>query len=411
MRHRILSGLALAMAFPVAALAQGDEKPQQLTLPTAMLTDGPGFQVDEALGSGEMTISPQGPFSPTQFVYEGYYLLVPGGPEAKAMARVQVTNVRERSVTMKTSAEAAKAFPKGTNVKLVRPFQVTTNQMIVLPELMTLDDPQSGMDGEGQDSRTAAALMRSINNMKQIGLGLHNYYSANEHLPPAVVRGPDGKPWHSWRVLILPYLEQGTLYNEYDFSQPWDSEKNKKLIDKMPAVYRDPIYADAKGGFTNYAVISGEGTLFPPEGAKLKKDGPGGLNFDPEGLITFANVLDGTSNTVAVAPIAPDRKVPWTKPEDIAFGDEFPALGDPKGIALPYNFAGKKVAPVLLMDGSVQLLPATTNPVVVNTLITRAGGELVGANTFQAIQGAPLVSGTVTLTITKKAGKATATIR
>ena len=153
------------------------------------------------------------------------------------------------------------------------------------------------------------------------------------------------------------------------------------------------------------------GTLFPPEGAKPKKDGQGGLDLDPEGLITFANVLDGTSNTIAVAPIAPERKVPWTKPEDIAFGDDFPALGDPKGIALPYTLGGKKVAPVLMMDGSVQLLPATTNPVVVNTLMTRAGGEIVGPDTFQPVQGAPRASGMVTLTITKKDGKATATVR
>ena len=55
---------------------------------------------------------------------------------------------------------------------------------------------------------------------------MHNFHAITNHFPPAVIFGPDGKPWHSWRVLILPYLEENELYNAYDFSQPWDSPRN-----------------------------------------------------------------------------------------------------------------------------------------------------------------------------------------
>ena len=61
-----------------------------------------------------------------------------------------------------------------------------------------------------------------MNNLKQIGLAFHNYADAYRSFPPAVIYGPDGKPWHSWRVLLLPFLEQQPLYEQYDFSQPWD---------------------------------------------------------------------------------------------------------------------------------------------------------------------------------------------
>jgi hypothetical protein len=64
------------------------------------------------------------------------------------------------------------------------------------------------------------------NQMKQLGLALHNYAAANGHLPPAVSRGPDGKPLLSWRVAILPYLEEEQLYKQFHQDEPWDSPHN-----------------------------------------------------------------------------------------------------------------------------------------------------------------------------------------
>ena len=78
-------------------------------------------------------------------------------------------------------------------------------------------------------------------------------------MPLAVLVGPDGKPWHSWRVLLLPYLGYRDMFDQYDLSQPWDSTKNLRLLDKMPPVYHDPIYGDHIGPFTHYAALVGDG--------------------------------------------------------------------------------------------------------------------------------------------------------
>ncbi len=104
-----------------------------------------------------------------------------------------------------------------------------------------------------------AAVSRSANNLKQIGLAMHNYASANkDDFPPAAVCDKKGKPQLSWRVLILPYIDQNELYKQFKLDEPWDSEHNKKLIEKMPAVYKLP---GAKEGTTDthYRVFVGNG--------------------------------------------------------------------------------------------------------------------------------------------------------
>ena len=101
------------------------------------------------------------------------------------------------------------------------------------------------------------------NAIKKIFLAFHKYHEKNKHLPPAIVYGPDGKPRHSWRVLILPFLDEHLLYQQYDFSVPWDDPKNAAILDKMPQVYRDPFSENENDNRTRYLVISGPGTAFP----------------------------------------------------------------------------------------------------------------------------------------------------
>src|ERR1043165_2482222 len=79
-------------------------------------------------------------------------------------------------------------------------------------------------------ARDAARQAQSANNLKQLALAMQMYVAANRHFPAAAVTGSDGKTKHSWRVAILPYVEQRSLYDQYRFDEPWDSENNKKLI-------------------------------------------------------------------------------------------------------------------------------------------------------------------------------------
>lgn len=93
---------------------------------------------------------------------------------------------------------------------------------------------------EGVSDCQARSLQTSKQHLKQIGLALHNFHSAHRSFPPATIMGPDRKPWHSWRVFLLPYLGQKELYNRYKFDEPWNGPNNKMLIAEMPDVFHDP---------------------------------------------------------------------------------------------------------------------------------------------------------------------------
>jgi hypothetical protein len=95
-------------------------------------------------------------------------------------------------------------------------------------------------------ARGAAQRAQSTNNLKQIALALHNYHDVHKALPAAVMLGPDGKTKHSWRVAILPYIEQENVYKQYRFDEPWDSENNKKVLDHIPPVFQQLLLADGR---------------------------------------------------------------------------------------------------------------------------------------------------------------------
>jgi hypothetical protein len=342
---------------------------------------------------------------------EGYYVLVSNGAKsgARQVLRVQITdiavttanaraerverkaalplqppNVAQASVTVRTSPEAVAKLKPGDGVVLVRPLGSTTSKLRALPDVIPLPADAASAVGDPEAQvralQQARAKAQSVNHLKQIGLAMHNFYSTFDHFPPAVIFGPDGRPWHSWRVLLLPYVEEAVLYNQYDFSQPWDSEKNRKLLDRAPEVYRDPIYGDAKDSSTHYAVIVSPDGVFRPEGAKQTD-----LKNPPLGAagVRLQDVTDGTSNTIAVTQVDPARKIPWTRPEDITFGPNFPGLGKPGGIAAPYTLAADRTKPAALFlytDGSVHTVGASINPVALKALVTRAGGEVIGPN-------------------------------
>jgi beta-lactamase regulating signal transducer with metallopeptidase domain len=162
-----------------------------------------------------------------------------------------------------------------------------------------------------QSAREAARRTQGMNNLKQIMLALHNYHDANGSFPPAVLLGPDGKTEYSWRVALLPYLDQSDLYNAYRRTEPWDSPHNKALLSDMPLVFKCP-QDSPNSSATSYFGFIGKDTGFgntPGTGNKLH---------------TFT---DGLSNTVMV--VETRRDIPWTKPEDIPFSgtSESPELG------------------------------------------------------------------------------------
>jgi hypothetical protein len=200
-------------------------------------------------------------------------------------------------------------------------------------------------------NRTEEAARRntSVNRLRQIGLAMHNYHDVNKSFPPAA-KCKDGKRLLSWRVLILPYVEHQKLYEQFHLDEPWDSDHNRKLIPRMPNVYRSSLSLPA--GKTTFLGIAGPSAMFP---------GCQGLQI--------RDVTDGTSNTIWVVDADNDRAVDWTKPEDLTPDPERPLDG------LLGHFPEGFLA--CFVDGSVHFIPKTVSPKTAKALFTRNGGEVL----------------------------------
>jgi hypothetical protein len=166
---------------------------------------------------------------------------------------------------------------------------------------------------------------RLLENLKQVALAMHNFESTIGHLPPAASCDPQGKPLLSWRVAILPYIEENSLYMQFKLDEPWDSEANKKLLEQLPPLYAIPRPEAVGPGLTRIQVFTGKDALF--DGGKKAR---------------LAAIADGTSNTIMVAEVS--EPVPWTKPQDAPFDAKGPLP------PLPEEFA------VAMCDGSTRLV-------------------------------------------------------
>jgi hypothetical protein len=197
--------------------------------------------------------------------------------------------------------------------------------------------------------RKTSARLQGVNNLKQIGLALHNYHDVMGTFPPQAVFDKDGKPILSWRVLILPYIDEDALYKEFKLNEPWDSPHNKKLLARMPKVYGDPQRKTDKPNTTPYQAFVGEGAFF---------EGKNGLKI--------TDIVDGTSNTFMIVEAA--AAVPWSKPDDLPFkaGTPLPKLGG----------AGEGFH-ALFADGSVRSFSKKTAEKKLRAYITRNGGEVI----------------------------------
>jgi hypothetical protein len=172
-------------------------------------------------------------------------------------------------------------------------------------------------------------------------------------LPPAARRSRNGKPLLSWRVAILPYIEQDDLYKEVKLDEPWDSPHNIKLLPRMPKVYgRFDGKPTSQPYTTYYQVFTGKHTAFE----------------DPQGE-SLAGFTDSTSNTFLIVEAA--EAVPWTKPADLPYAPDrlLPKLG---GILRDGRFRAA------MADGSVRTLEAGVSEATLRALVTRNAGDKPG---------------------------------
>ncbi|MHB8952968.1 MAG: DUF1559 family PulG-like putative transporter [Pirellulaceae bacterium] len=207
------------------------------------------------------------------------------------------------------------------------------------------------MSGGGSVLGELPDEMRLINNLKQIALAMHNHCDTYTRFPAAYQADDSGRPLLSWRVLILPFLEQESLYREFRLDEPWDSDHNRKLVDRMPAVFRSPG-SKADAGRTNYLTVRGSNTVFPGKQA-----------------IGFADITDGTSNTIMVLEVSDERAVEWTKPDDFPY-DESDPLAGVVGLR-PTGFLA------VLCDGASIQLSSSTDSETIRRLFIRNDGQVL----------------------------------
>ena len=198
-----------------------------------------------------------------------------------------------------------------------------------------------------QAAREAARRAQAINQVKQVSLAMINYESAMGSYPARASFDDEGKPLLSWRVHVLPYLEEVALYKQFHLDEPWDSEHNRKLIAKMPAIYAHP---DLEPGKTHFLVPVGPGTVFEGDKGRLVRE-----------------ITDGTSKTLMVVEADDNAAVVWTKPDDLTYDPNNPVqnLGNLR--------AGGFIAS--RCDCSVGFFARTVDPQVLAALFSRAGSD------------------------------------
>jgi prepilin-type processing-associated H-X9-DG protein len=226
--------------------------------------------------------------------------------------------------------------------------------MLVLSCLVALARSLHAADDDPIERvKLARDRVKSQNNLKQIAIAFHSYHDANNAMPRDIT-DKQGKPLLSWRVAILPYVEENELYKQFKLDEAWDSENNKKLLEKLPKVYTAPRGKFEKGQ-TFYQSFAGDGALMSGKPIKL-----------------FA-IPDGTSNTFMVAEAG--EPVEWTKPADVAYDAKkpLPKLGGVFGGDFNVAFC----------DGSVRYVKKGVADETLKKFITIAGGEVVDTKDLQ----------------------------
>lgn len=221
--------------------------------------------------------------------------------------------------------------------------------LAIIAVLVALLAPATRMGG----ARHAARRAQCKNNLKQIGLALHNYHDQYQAFPPAYTVDEQGRPLHSWRVLILPFMDAKTLYDQINLTKPWNDPANAAVAAKRPSFYACPSTDIAAEQTTYLAIVGADCGLLAGQSR------------------TLASITDGTSNTLVVIDAPQSNAVHWMSPDDanekllLGMNDqtEFQHTGGIHG---------------LIADGSVRFFSQNLSDETWKGLCTATGGETLG---------------------------------
>ena len=217
------------------------------------------------------------------------------------------------------------------------------------------------------NARPAARRAMCLNNMRQLATALSVYQATFGKFPPAYLADANGKPMTSWRVLVLPFIDDRVQFNKYDFDKPWDDPANQPISSMILAYFRcfsDPSF----GPTTNYVAVVGPHTAWPGERGRLESE----FTDDPAETILLIETHG--------------RNVRWAEPRDLTFDEAVDLLSQPfepgSGHPVDPGFFYKKSSlfNVAFADGHVQAIYWPLDRQLAEALLTADGGERVDLN-------------------------------
>jgi hypothetical protein len=213
------------------------------------------------------------------------------------------------------------------------------------------------LNGAVQRARDAAVASAAQGPLNQLQLAFLNYHDTYGCFPPAYIADDAGNRLHSWRALILPYVDGAELYREYDFSEPWNGPNNRRLADRMARIFHSPSEPDSDR-FTNYVVIVGPDTAFP------------GSN-----TTTLHDFEDGPEQTILLAEIS-NSNIEWLEPRDLDVETMSFHVNDKSGRSI--STSRRNGTYVVFADNiNTHSLPEEFPPDVLRALTTIRGREPV----------------------------------
>jgi prepilin-type processing-associated H-X9-DG protein len=252
------------------------------------------------------------------------------------------------SASFKNDPDFNDVVPKSSSGRGSKALQVlTVLGIIVLLSALLLPATRSS-----RSPREAARRSHCVNNLKQIGLALYNYAQVHNALPPAYTVDANGRPLHSWRTLILPYLEQSALYSTIDLAKSWNDPANAKAIQTSLPFFRCPDAVGPQNTTTYLAIVGPNACLLLKEPRRL------------------AEITDPHESTVMVIEAGEENAVPWMAP-----GDAGESLVMSLGPSTKLHHPGGMNA--CFVDGSVRFLKVSTPAVVRRAIMSISGNELL----------------------------------
>lgn len=202
-----------------------------------------------------------------------------------------------------------------------------------------------------RSARPAALRLQCANNLRNVSIALQNYHLRNGSFPPAYTVDTDGRPLHSWRTLILPFLDQEALYDKIDLTKPWDDPVNREASQTIVELYHCTEHS-GDANLTNVQVIVGSQTVFPPH----------------NGVKSLSDITDPHGATLLLVEMDTAHAVPWMSPRDASVSD-FLAINSQS--RLPHG----DVINAVFVDGSYRILDPALPEKSRRAILTINGNE------------------------------------